>query len=144
MLTSSVVSITPWIDQRGTTYDYAGYGQGLYYPPPPPGSSAPGLMYNMYEHSPSGAPPTPSSLAPRSHGGVPLPPHPPTPGAGPAWYAPAPVTCGGGSNMARRPGLLEVSAVVPTHHGTGPQNRGPEGSTASRPGDHRGPARKTN
>ncbi|KAF9134303.1 hypothetical protein BGW39_007472 [Mortierella sp. 14UC] len=129
--------------QRSSSYDYSGYGQGpegMYYPPPLP----PGSMYGMYEHSPSGAPPTSGSPAPGSHGGAPLPPHPPAPGAGPVWYAPAPMTGGGGGNMARRPGLLEVSAVVPPRYGSGPQSHGPESSTALRSGDSRGPARKTN
>ncbi|KAK3842480.1 MAG: hypothetical protein J3R72DRAFT_474793 [Linnemannia gamsii] len=134
--------------QRGGPYDYTAYGQGpdgMYYPPPPPGPGGPGPMYSMYEHSPSGAPPVSGSPAPGSHGGVPPPPPPSAPGAPSVWYAPAPMTGGSGNDMARRPGLLEVSAVVPSRYPSGPQqSRGPEGSSSSRGGDSRGPTRKTN
>ncbi|KAG0275053.1 hypothetical protein BGZ95_009237 [Linnemannia exigua] len=134
--------------QRSAPYDYNGYGQGpdgMYYPPPPPpGPGGPVSMYNMYEHNPSGVPPVSGAPAPGSHGGV--PPPPPAPGAPPVWYAPAPMTGSGGGGMARRPGLLEVSAVVPPRYASGPQqNRGPEGpSSSSRGGDSRGSTRKTN
>ncbi|KAF8928879.1 hypothetical protein BGZ47_001379 [Haplosporangium gracile] len=120
-----------------------GYGQGsegVYYsPPPPPGSGGPGSMYSMYEqHNPSGAPPVSGPPAAGTHG----PPLPPVPA--PVWYAPPPMTGGGG--IARRPGLLEVSAVVPPRYASGAQSRGgPESSSSSsRAPDTRGPARKSN
>ncbi|KAF9538131.1 hypothetical protein EC957_007205 [Mortierella hygrophila] len=131
--------------QRGVgNYDYPGsdYGQGpegMYYPPPlPPGLGGPGSMYSMYEqHTPSGAPPVSGLSAAGTHGS----PHPPVPA--PVWYAP-PMT--GGSGMARRPGLLEVSAVVPLRYASGAQNRGglESSSPSSRASDTRGPARKSN
>lgn len=133
------------IGQRGVgNYDYSGSGydqgpEGMYYPPPPPpGLGGHGSMYNVYEqHSPSSTPPVSGPSAAGTHG----PPHPPVPA--PVWYAP-PMTGGGG--MARRPGLLEVSAVVPPRYASGGQNRsGPESSSScSRPSDTRGPARKSN
>ncbi|KAH7047186.1 hypothetical protein BKA57DRAFT_493816 [Linnemannia elongata] len=131
--------------QRGVgNYDYSGSGydqgpEGMYYPPPPPpGPGGHGSMYNVYEqHSPSSTPPVSGPSAAGTHG----PPHPPVPA--PVWYAP-PMTGGGG--MARRPGLLEVSAVVPPRYASGGQNRsGPESSSScSRPSETRGPARKSN
>lgn len=124
------------------SYDYSGsgYGQapeGMYYPPPP-GPGGPGSMYSMYEqHTPSGAPPVSGPSAAGTHG----PHHPSVPA--PIWYAP-PMTGGGG--MARRPGLLEVSAVVPPRYASGAQNRGghESSSSTSRASDTRGPARKSN
>ncbi|KAG0282340.1 hypothetical protein BGZ96_000583 [Linnemannia gamsii] len=119
--------------------DYPGYGQGpqgMYYPPPPPpGPGGPGSMYSMYEqHNSSGALPVSCSSVSGTHG-----PRPP-PVPAPVWYPP-PMTGGGGT--VRRPGLLEVSAVVPSRYASGPQSRGPE-SSSTRASDSRGTPRKSN
>ncbi|KAF9919883.1 hypothetical protein FBU30_010414 [Linnemannia zychae] len=133
--------------QRPGSYEYTGYSQapdGMYYPPPH-GPAIPGSMYLYDQHNP-GALSASSIQAPGKsmHGGPILPLlH----GAGPSWCPIHPSMPGssnigtGNGGIARRPGLLEVSALIPPRHTGSSQNRAPE---STRPAEARSSTRKTN
>ncbi|KAF9089559.1 hypothetical protein BGX23_006591 [Mortierella sp. AD031] len=115
-------------DQRSGYQQYPGYGQGpegMYYPP--------GSLY-MYEQNPAGPVPVAGSGSPGpsgTHGAAPLPPVI----GPPMWYGPPPMT---GVAMPKRPGLPDVTSVVPPRFGSTAPSHGPESS--ARPADPRGPA----